>query len=138
MSFTTEEFKQWLEIQGELNYVDNGFVVGFDYEWHLSPEIVNQIEKGEVIQEYGTYYKSSINVEDNDIFVDIRQKSPDSEITKVFFIIEKNKEVSIKEVSVEKVENHMIDDTTYFEELIYELFSEEFKIQKTGKSKLKF
>lgn len=138
MSFTTEEFKQWLEIQGELNYVDNGFVVGFDYEWHLSPEIVNQIEKGEVIQEYGTYYKSSINVEDNDIFVDIRQKSPDSEITKVFFIIEKNKEVSIKEVSVEKVENHMIDDTTYFEELIYELFSEELKNQKQEKTKLKF
>ena len=49
MSFKPEEFKQWLEIQGELNYVDNGFVVGFDYEWHLSPEIVNQIEKGEVI-----------------------------------------------------------------------------------------
>ena len=110
----------------------------FRSEWHLSPEIVNQIEKGEVIQEYGTYYKSSINVEDNDIFVDIRQKSPDSEITKVFFIIEKNKEVSIKEVSVEKVENHMIDDTTYFEELIYELFSEEFKNQKKEKNKLKF
>lgn len=52
--------------------------------------------------------------------------------------MEKNKEVSIKEVSVEKVENHMIDDTTYFEELIYELFSEEFKNQKQEKNKLKF
>lgn len=138
MSFTTKEFKQWLEIQGELNQVNSGFVVGFDYDWHLSIDTVDKVESGEIIQEYGSYYKSEIKVEDNNIFVDIRQSSPGSEITKVFFIIEKNKENFIKEVNKEKVENHMIDDTTYFEELIYELFSEEFKIQKTGESKLKF
>lgn len=108
MILSNTNFQRWLEQKANLNYVQSGYVVGFDYEWYISADL-EEVEK-----EHGTYYKSSDMISTYELWIDIRQKKHDSQIEKVFIILQNihNKEnLIIKEFTPEYIEENLVDKT---------------------------
>lgn len=102
MTLSTQDFKEWIEEKANLNRVDSGYVVDFDYEWHISVGAEN------LVPEYGSYYRSADSFSGYSVWVDVRQGTqPETAIEKVFIILQNNETTIIKELTQQYVENNL-------------------------------
>ena len=67
MTLNTQDFKECIEEKANLNRVNSGYVVDFDYECYISLGAEN------LFHEYGSYYRSADSFSGYSIWVDVRQ-----------------------------------------------------------------
>lgn len=116
MKLTHNQFKKWLEEKANLDYVNSGSVIGFDYEWFVMEDLLNSQEEPEI----GTYYKSSELIRGYELWIDIREGDENNPVSKVYFILQNlydKSEQVIKVFTPEYIEQHLVEKT--IEEFIF-------------------
>lgn len=120
MKLTLTQFKKWLEEKANLNYINSGSVVGFDYEWFVMQDVTEAVDSGEQKLEMGTYYKSSDIIRGYELWIDIREGDENIPVSKVYFILQNlvdKSEQFIKQFTPEYIEQHLVEKT--IEEFIF-------------------
>lgn len=110
MKLTLNQFKKWLEEKANLDYVDSGSVIGFDYEWFVMEDLLNSEQEPEI----GTYYKSSELIRGYELWIDIREGDENNPVSKVYFILQNlydKSEQVIKLFTPEYIEQHLVEKT---------------------------
>lgn len=96
--------ENWIKDKANLLMVNSGYVIDFDYEWYLKDDI------DETQKEYGNYYKSLSIINNSELWIDLRQETPNEDIKKIIFILQnyKSKEHQIiKEFSPQFLEENL-------------------------------
>lgn len=110
MKLTHNQFKKWLEEKANLDYVNSGSVIGFDYEWFVMEDLLNSQEEPEI----GIYYKSSELIRGYELWIDIREGDENNPVSKVYFILQNlydKSEQVIKVFTPEYIEQHLVEKT---------------------------
>lgn len=110
MKLTHNQFKKWLEEKANLDYVNSGSVIGFDYEWFVMEDLLNSEQEPEI----GTYYKSSELIRGYELWIDIREGDENNPVSKVYFILQNlydKSEQVIKVFTPEYIEQHLVEKT---------------------------
>lgn len=110
MKLTLNQFKKWLEEKANLDYVNSGSVIGFDYEWFVMEDLLNSEQEPEI----GTYYKSSELIRGYELWIDIREGDENNPVSKVYFILQNlydKSEQVIKLFTPEYIEQHFVEKT---------------------------